>query len=119
MVKNFREHEVPAGVQVVKEGEINDTFLVVKSGELKVQSGDKTIRKLTAGKDVCQRVYLADTEEPVAILASIQVTFTEKTLYLGMSQLTIQYILSSHQCFSASHVGISRKVKKRPRKVAQ
>jgi CRP-like cAMP-binding protein len=50
MVKGFREHEVPAGVQVVKEGDINDTFLVVKSGQLKVQSGDKTVRTLEAGK---------------------------------------------------------------------
>ena len=58
---NIDAHQIEAGSVIFREGEAADQLFVIKSGEVRIQIGNRTITELSAG-DIFGEMALIDNE---------------------------------------------------------
>jgi CRP/FNR family transcriptional regulator, cyclic AMP receptor protein len=58
---NIDAHQIKAGSVIFREGEAADQLFVIKSGEVRIQIGNRTITELSAG-DIFGEMALIDNE---------------------------------------------------------
>ena len=58
---NIDAHQIEAGSVIFREGEAADRLFVIKSGEVRIQIGNRTITELSAG-DIFGEMALIDNE---------------------------------------------------------
>ena len=58
---NIDAHQIKAGSIIFREGEAADRLFVIKSGEVRIQIGNRTITELSAG-DIFGEMALIDNE---------------------------------------------------------
>ena len=58
---NIDAHQIKAGSVIFREGEAADRLFVIKSGEVRIQIGNRTITELSAG-DIFGEMALIDNE---------------------------------------------------------
>ena len=67
---NIDAHQIKAGSVIFREGEAADQLFVIKSGEVRIQIGNRTVTELSAG-DIFGEMALIDNEPRSATAVAV------------------------------------------------
>lgn len=104
LTANACEADVPAGVTVVREGDVGDRYFLVVSGELEVAVGRQVVGQLTSGGSFGEIALVRDVPRtatvtavtPVELLTIDRAVFLEAVTGHPQSRTTADQVVARH-----------------------